>query len=167
MMTRVANLAWVGVSTLVLMAGCTSTEERLQLRKPTAQVVGVGLRDVSAYGATLVFEVEVQNHYAFDVPLLSFNYSLSSAGQGFMAGSSELRITVPAGGSRTVSLPARVDYIKALQELSNVRPGAKIPYEAELNLVVNTPRLGSITLPLRRAGELLLPEVPASNLKAP
>jgi LEA14-like dessication related protein len=158
-MIRRATSTVVGVMGFVLLAGCASTEEYLELRKPTAQLLGVEFRDATLYGATVVFNVDIINHYSFDLPLLSFNYGLSSGGQRFLGGFSELSMTVPPGGRRTVSLPARVDYAKALSALGNISPGARIPYNAELSLVVNTPRLGSITLPLTKIGEVTLPAV--------
>jgi len=161
------KLMVVTIVGVVLGAGCTSTEEYLDLKKPSAQLMGVEFRDANLYGATLVFNVDVINHYSFDLPLLSFNYSVSSQGQRFLAGFSELSITVPPGGRRAVSLPARVDYLKALNVLTGVRPGATIPYNAELSLVVNTPRLGSITLPLSKIGELTLPAVSEAQPQAP
>ncbi len=156
---HMAKLVVIGTVGIVLLAGCESTEEYLELRKPTAQLLGVEFRDASRYGATVVFNVDVINHYSYDLPLLSFNYSLSSQGQRFVAGFSELNITVPPGGRRSVSLPAQVDYLNALNILTGVHPGDRIPYNAEVSLVVNTPHLGSITLLLTKIGELTLPTV--------
>ena len=149
-----------------MIAGCTSVEERLSLRKPSAQLLEVQLKDAGVSGATLAFDVTIENHYPVDLPLLSFNYILSSNGRRLLAGSSELNMTVPAAGSRTVSLPARIDYVQMLKALSNIRPGARIPYVAALNLIVNTPQLGSLTLPLARSGELALPELPGVDLNS-
>jgi len=158
-MTRRASLLFFGMAA-VLLVGCASVEESLSLKKPTAQLVGVQFKEANLYGATIAFDVQVVNHYPVELPLVRFSYALSSRGQRFLASSSELAIKIPVGGSQTVSLPARIDYVKALQALGGVRPGATIPYEAQLDLVVDTPRLGTITLPLGRAGEITLPSVP-------
>jgi hypothetical protein len=99
-----------------------------------------------------------------DLPLLRFNYAVSSRGERFMAGASELAIQIPVGGSQTVSLPARIDYISTLRRLGSVRPGATIPYEAQLDVTISTPRLGAILLPLGKAGEITLPELPGVDL---
>jgi len=158
------RLTLIGILLVVLMAGCTSMEEELQLRKPTARLVDVRFRDADAYGATLVFDVQVVNHYAFDLPLLRFRYAVSSRGQRFLAGLSDVAIRVPALGSETVSLPARIDYVQTLRALGSVRPGATIPYVADVDLVISTPRLGPITLALAKAGEVTLPEPAGENL---
>ena len=75
-------------------------------------------------------------------------------------------MTVPAEGSRTVALPAHIDYVGVLKALSGARPGGKIPYVAQLNLIISTPQFGSITLPLVRSGELALPELPGVDVNS-
>lgn len=158
-MVRIIYLILAGALATGLIAGCQSTEEYLQLRKPTARLINVQFREADVYGATLVFDVQVENHYAAELPLLRFDYSLSSRGERFLADSSELQIRIPAYERRTILLPARVDYPKALRALSGAREGAVIPYDAELDLTVNTPQFGRITLPMGKSGELVLPKV--------
>ena len=157
-MLRMANLVSVGVL-LGLLAGCTTVEERLELRKPTAQLTGVRFQEATAHSATLVFDVEIENYYPLTVPLLGFKYSVASGGQLFLTGSSEVRINLPAESRRTVALPAQINYLEALKILGNVRPGATIPYAAALDVRVETPRLGPITLPLTQSGQLTLPTI--------
>jgi LEA14-like dessication related protein len=156
MMLRMANLASVA-ALLGLLAGCTSVEERLELRKPTAQLAGVHIEEATTHSARLVFDVEIENHYPLTVPLLGFKYSVSSAGRLFLSGSSEVRINLPGDSRRTVALPAQIDYLQSLKILGAIQPGATIPYAAEVDLKVETPRLGPITLPLTRSGQLTLP----------
>ena len=158
MMLRMAHLVSVG-ALLGMLAGCTTMEESLELRKPTATLVGVRLQEATLRAATLVFDVNVVNHYAVTVPLTGFRYSVTSAGRTFLAGSSEARINLPANGQRAVALPVTIDYLGALKTLSNVKPGAVIPYEAKLDLTVQTPRLGPLTLALDHAGDLTLPTI--------
>jgi len=158
MMLRMANLVSAG-ALLVLLAGCTTMEERLELRKPTARLVGVRFQEATLRAATLVFDVEVENYYPQTVPLLDFKYSVSSAGQLFLSGSSEVRVNLPGGSHRTVALPATIDYLEMLKILSGVKPGATIPYEAQVDLRVDTPRLGPLMLPLTCAGKLALPTI--------
>jgi LEA14-like dessication related protein len=158
MMLRMANLICVGAA-LALLAGCTSVEERLELRKPTARLVGVRFQEATPRAATLVFDVELQNYYPLTVPLVGFKYSVSSAGQMFLSGSSEARVNLPASSQRTVALPVTIDYLEVLKILGNAKPGATIPYQAELDLSVETPRLGPVLLPVTHMGVLTLPAI--------
>ncbi len=159
MMGRMANLVVAGALAVGLVSGCTSMEESLQLKKPTARLMNVWFKEADPYGATLVFEVDILNNYGFDLPVLRFNYAVSSGGRRFLAGSQETRFTIPPYGHQTVSLPAQVAYLESLKTLGAVKLGSTIPYRAELDLIVNTPRLGTITLFLGKSGELMLPEV--------
>src|SRR5512133_2891480 len=137
-MACMARILFIGLL-LAVGIGCESVEESMSLRKPDASLVGVQLRDANAYGATLVFDVQIVNHYPVALPLTRFNYAVSSRGERFLAGASELAVQIPVGGSQTVALPARIDYLGLLRRLVNVRPGATIPYEARLDLTIDTP----------------------------
>jgi len=158
-----AKVLFVGML-LTVGIGCESMEESMSLRKPTARVMGMQFRDADAYGATVVFDVQIVNYYPVELPLMRFNYTVSSRGKRFMAGSSELGIRIPVGGSQTVALPARIDYIGTLRLLDGVRPGATIPYEAQVDLTIDTPRLGAIVLPLEKGGDVTLPALPGVDV---
>jgi LEA14-like dessication related protein len=162
-MTRMAKVLLVGML-LTMGIGCETVEESMSLRKPEARVTGMQFRDADAYGVTAVFDVQITNHYPMELPLTQFSYAVTSQGKRFMAGSAQVGITIPVGGSQTVSLPARIDYIGMLRLLGNVRPGAVIPYEAHVDLTVNTPRLGTIVLPLDKGGDVTLPALPGVDV---
>jgi len=165
-MARKASILVVS-GVLMLLVGCESVEESMSLRKPTARLMGMQFKDADAYGATVVFDVQIVNHYAADLPLLRFNYAVSSRGQRFMAGTAELAIRVPYAGSQTVSLPARIDYPDTLRRLGGAQPGTTIPYDAHIDLVIDTPRLGTITLMLDGGGQVTLPAVAGVDQNAP
>ncbi len=158
MMMRMAKMVLVG-ALLTVLVGCESMEERMSLRKPTAQVTGMRFQDADVYGATVVFDVQIQNYYPVELPLMRFSYAVSSQNKRFMAGAQEVAVKIPAGGSQAVSLPVRIDYLSTLRLLGGMRPGATIPYEAQLDLTIDTPRLGAIALPLGRSGEVTLPSL--------
>lgn len=163
-MTRRAGVLFLGAM-LLLGAGCESVEESVSLRKPTARLVGMQFKDADAYGATVVFDVQIVNHYSAELPLRRFSYTVSSQGQRFMAGSAALDIRIPVAGSQTVSLPARIDYANTLRRLGGARPGAMVSYEAAVDLVIEAPRFGTITLLLDNTGTTTLPQVSDADLK--
>ena len=151
---------------LLLGAGCESVEESVSLRKPTARLMGMQFKDADAYGATVVFDVQIVNHYSAELPLRRFSYAVSTQqGSRFMAGSAALDIRIPVAGSQTVSLPARIDYADTLRRLGGARPGAMVSYEATVDLAIEAPRFGTITLLLDNAGTVTLPQVSDADLK--
>lgn len=164
MMSRIVKVVFVSL-VLMVGVGCENMEESMSLRKPTARVMGMHFRDADAYGATVVFDVQIVNHYPTELPLRRLNYAVSSKGKRFMAGQQELAVQIPVNGSQIVSLPVRIDYIGMLRLLGGVRPGATIPYEAQVDLTVNTPRLGTILLPLQRIDQVTLPSLPGVDVE--
>jgi len=144
----------------VFFAGCGTEQEALSPNKPTAQMTDLKFQDVKPDSATLLFEVEVNNPYAVDLPLTNISYALTSGTNTFLLGSTDLQITVPANSKEVVSLPAGINYREMLKVLKGVGPGSKIHYAAELELSVNAPALGLVRLSLEKEGELVLPNIP-------
>jgi len=157
-------LFFIWLSMTACVAGCETIQESLNIRKPTARLTGLKIEDVKLDSATLLFDVEIDNHYPVALPLSNFDYSLSSGAEKFLSGSAKSQAAVPAKSSTTVSLPATINYIEMLKALKGVRPGSKIPYGAELGLSVDTPALGVIRLPLRKEGELVLPSISDADI---
>ena len=150
---------------MACFAGCETMQQTLNLRKPTARLTGLKFEEVKLNSATLLFDVEIENHYPVPLPLTNFDYSLSSGAEKFLSGSANSQTAVPAKSKEMVTLPATINYLEMLKALKGVRPGSKIPYNAELGLSVKAPSLGLIRLPLKKTGELVLPRVSDIEIK--
>jgi len=150
---------------MVFFTGCETMQEALNLKKPTARLTGLKFEEATLDSATLLFDVEIDNHYPAVLPLTNFDYNLSSGADKFLSGSAKSQTTVPPKSSKTISLPAKINYIEMLKALKGIRPGSKIPYNAELGLSVDTPALGLIRLPLKKEGELVLPSISDTTIK--
>lgn len=127
---------------------------------PTADLVGVSLADLSADGLQMLADVRVDNPLAAALPLVDIDYTLTSGGRSFVDGAASLDGSIPAGGSQVVQLPIGVAFSDLLDVLSGVKPGAVVPYEAELVMNVDAPLIGPMALPLSTTGELPVPTVP-------
>ena len=163
-MTAKRSLFFAFASMMAFFAGCETMQQTLNLKKPTARLTGVKFEEATLDSATLLFDVEIDNHYPASLPLTNFDYTLASGADTFLSGSANSQTTVPAKSSKTISLPARINYIEMLKALKTVRPGSKIPYNAELGLSVDTPALGLIRLPVKKQGELVLPSISDTNI---
>jgi len=154
---------------IILLAGCATVQEALNLKKPTARLADLKFEEAKLDSATLVFDIEIDNHYPVALPLTNFDYSLSTGPEKFLSGSANAQTTVPAKSKKIVSLPAKINYMEMLKSLTlaykEVRTGSKIPYSAELGLSVDTPALGLIRLPLKKEGELVLPTVSGTQIR--
>lgn len=142
-------------------AGCATLESALAgVTRPQARVVGASLADLTPSGAVLNFDIEVENPYAVPLPIAALRYELASGDAGFLSGDAGPQGAVPAGAARRITLPARLDFARALAALESVRPGDVVPYRAAIALGVDAPGAGRIELPVERRGELPIPAVP-------
>lgn len=147
-------------------SGCASAEKWLGgLDKPAAKIVSADLQNLSLDGATVLLGVEVSNPYQAPLPLTSLDYVLGSGGRQIVAGAfdgGELGAsTIPARGSKVLSVPAGVKFADLLGALEGVRPGAVVPYTADIGLSVDAPAVGRVELPrMKKEGQVPVPAVP-------
>jgi LEA14-like dessication related protein len=152
-------------SAVLGLSGCALLDSLLApTNRPTATLVGVRITDFSLNDLTVVLDVAVKNPYGVALPLANIDYAFASQGQPFLKGQAPLQGSIPAGQSKTLSLPAKVVFAELLKLLAGVRPGAIIPYRASLGLSVNAPVLGPLRLPLEKDGTLPVPAPPALSV---
>lgn len=134
---------------LVSATGCNQT--------PTAAITGMNVKDVSLTDVTMVFDVKVDNPYLVSIPLGNLDYALASRGQQFLDGKAALQGTIPAQNSKTLPVPIRVNFLKLFGAVKGARPGASIPYKADMGLSLDLPMVGNKRLPLSKEGTLDIP----------
>lgn len=156
-------LLWITAVLVIIPAGCETVNQALNFQKPSAKLAGLGFQDAGTETATLLFDIEVDNPYSAGLPLGNLDYDLSSGGNPFLSGNADLQTTIPKNSRKTVSLPVKINYMDMLKALQNVKPGAEIPYKADIGLSVETPVTGSIRLPLKKEGNLKLPTLSDVN----
>ncbi len=148
-----------------LVAGCNTLDEVIESApKPGARILGAGVRNLSLSSLDLVFDIEVSNPYSVGLPLVDLTYTLNSGREQLLSGSIKPSGSVPANGTSVVQLPARLDLASVVKTLPGVKPGAIVPYNARIDLIVDAPLLGEMNLPLRRSGEIPVPAPPQITL---
>jgi LEA14-like dessication related protein len=143
-----------------LFSGCDSLQNALNLQKPNASLKGLKLDNISLESANLLFDVEIANPYPVALPLVNVDYGVTSNANKLFSGKADLEGTVPAKSTKMVSLPAKISYLDVVNAFKGIRPGSKIPYQADVGLSVDAPALGVIRLPLNKTGELSVPTIP-------
>lgn len=153
--------------TSLLLTGCQEAKNILSaVQKPTVKMTGLSFEDVSTDAATLMFDVEVENPYSVSLPLTNLAYTVSTNGTKFMSGNADLQQLIPAKSTKTVSLPATVNYMEVLSAVKGINPGSKIPYKADIDLSATTPVLGNLSIPVSKEGQLDLPAVGKTAVKS-
>ncbi len=141
------------------LAGCDATwpDAWNNVPRPTARLLDVDFEGLGLKSVKLELDVEVDNPYAVDLPLVDLKYDVKSGGRRFVRGEADLDGAIPAGGRRTLGLPVRMGYVTLFRTLSGVGYGDVIPYEADVELSVDAPVLGRIALPMHRTGKARIP----------
>lgn len=147
----------------MVLTGC-ETFEQFALKKPTARIHAVQFGEISLNSAQLIFDVEVDNPYSVALPLTGLDYVLSSGNTPLLAGKTELHTSIPAKGKQSMPLPVTVNYLEMFKSARDIRPGTTIPYRAGVNLSMDAPVLGALTLPLNKEGELALPNASGADI---
>ena len=148
---------------LLASGGCGALGD-LGLAEPTASVIDADLQDITLRTATLLFDVEVSNPYSTDLPLTDVAYALASEGVEFLSGKADIQGSIPAAASKVLPIPVEIDFIELLGMLESIRPGQTIPYTADLGLMLDTPLLGLLELPVTQTGELKIPALSDLNV---
>jgi LEA14-like dessication related protein len=156
---RVFSILLVVLSNIIV-GGCENVQDVFAVQKPKATLQGFQIEDVGLDSATLLFDVKLDNPYPVALPLLNMDYAVDSGANKLFSGEADIQTTIPAKESKTISLPARVSYLDLVRAFKDIRPGTKIPYNADVGLSVDTPALGQLRLPLSKTGELDVPSVP-------
>lgn len=168
--------------TVGLLAGCESVPALKgfleSAPKPSAEIRDVAFADLSLDSVKLNFEVDVKNPYPVPLPLTNIRYALAtgeSAGAdaeqkagGTSLASGEVTDpgTIPAGGTKGVTVPVELRFADMLAAVKGLRPGKVIPYRANLDFSVQPPGVGSpLVLPLAHRGEVPIPAPPAVSLE--
>jgi len=143
------------------LSGCSVLNE-LGVPKPTFALKDVKFGQMNLKTATLLFDVEVQNPYAVDLPLLNVDYALTTQQSPLFKGQADISTTIPAKEKKIVSLPITMNYtdvVNALKSLKDVRPGSMIPYDAAVGISSKAPVLGTIRIPIQKSGDLQIPSL--------
>lgn len=152
---------------LLFAPGCSAARGMLDsLDKPTARIVDAHLMDLHAQGATIDFDVQIQNPYSVPLPVGALDVALSSGGTAFLSAAGEPGATIPARRSGRVRIPANLNFMEMLTVLESVRPGSIVPYRADVSLGLDIPGGERLTLPLSHEGQVPIPVPPAIAVRA-
>ena len=130
------------------------------LEKPSASITGARLQDAGLTQVTMFFDVRVNNPYTLPLPMSNVDYALSSSNHRFLSGEADVQGTAPAKGSKTLGVPVRISYVELIKAVKAARPGATIPYTANLGLSVDVPLTGPLRVPMSREGSLTVSTAP-------
>lgn len=135
-------------------------EETIGFGKPTADVTAVHVPKINLKMAEFIVDVLITNPNPVPIPLIDINYLIESDGRKLVSGLIPDAGTIQAHGSETVKIPITLIYDDIKNTYSEIKPGSIIPYKVKVDLIVDVPVFGRLTLPLEKTGEIPIPYKP-------
>ncbi|KAM7486418.1 hypothetical protein LguiA_002427 [Lonicera macranthoides] len=140
-------------------------EETIGFGKPDADVTGIHIPSINLEKAEIVVDVLIKNPNPIPIPLIDINYLIESDGRNLVSGLIPDAGTIHAHGSETVKIPVTLIYDDIKNTYSEIKPGSIIPYRVKVDLIVDVPVFGRLTLPLEKTGEIPMPYKPDVDLE--
>ncbi|KAL6971821.1 hypothetical protein U1Q18_031503 [Sarracenia purpurea var. burkii] len=140
-------------------------EETIGFGKPTADVTGIHIPCINLEKADIVIDVLVKNPNPIPIPLIDINYLIESDGRKLISGLIPDAGTLHAHGSETVKIPVTLIYDDIKSTHESIKPGSIIPYRIKVDLIVDVPIFGRLTLPLEKTGEIPIPYKPDIDIE--
>ncbi|GAV67160.1 LEA_2 domain-containing protein [Cephalotus follicularis] len=135
-------------------------EEAIGFGKPTADVTGIHFPSINLKKADIVVDVLIKNPNPVPIPLIDINYLIESDGRKLVSGLIPDSGTIHAHGEETVKIPITLIYDDIKETYSDIKPGSIIPYKIKVDLIIDVPVFGRLTLPLEKTGEIPIPYKP-------
>ena len=114
--------------------------------KPTADVTGLHVNSINLEKAEFVIEILIKNPNPVPIPLIDINYLIESDGRKLISGLIPDAGTLKAHGDETVKIPVTLIYDDIKNTYADIKPGSIIPYRIKVDLLVDVPVFGRITL---------------------
>lgn len=128
--------------------------------KPTADVAAIHIPTINLEKADLVVDVLIKNPNPVPIPLIDINYLVESDGRKLVSGLIPDSGTIHAHGEETIKIPVTLIYDDIKNTYADIQPGSIIPYKVKVDLIVDVPVIGRITLPIEKTGEIPIPYKP-------
>ncbi|KAL8160335.1 hypothetical protein V2J09_001872 [Rumex salicifolius] len=140
-------------------------EEAIGFGKPSADVSGIHIPKINLRKADIVVDVLVKNPNPVPIPLIDINYLIESDGRKLISGLIPDSGTIHAHGSETIKIPVTLIYDDIKSTYHEIKPGSIIPYKVKVDLIVDVPVIGRITIPVEKSGKIPIPYKPDIDLE--
>jgi len=152
----------VTAAVLVVLAGCESLERLgLTIERPTARVVGVDLARLDFSEVEFRARIAVDNPNPVGVTLAGFSYSFVVEGVEFLSGDQERGLAIAAFDEREIDFPVTVGFANVVDTVVAVGEQDEADYVLEIDIRLDVPVLGRVTVPLRREGTFPIARPPS------
>jgi len=158
--TRLALLFF----TLSLIS-CAELVKHADTIKPTANITGARLANITFEQVDLIFDLSVENKNPVSLKMAGLEYDLKIENQSLVSGTTAKGLKIKANSTSPVQLPVTLKF----EDLKNL-PGEllskdKIAYQLQSKFNINLPVIGNYAIPVSKKGEVPVPKVPEISIR--
>jgi len=116
----------------------------------------VKISKFSSKGASLVFELELENINAFPIDLSALDYSIKLDGRDFIKGIKSNIDSINKNGKLKLKIPLELDFIELGISVYKLLKEPSLNYELSGTMKFKIPKIGSRKFPFYKKGEVSL-----------
>ncbi|KAF5811564.1 putative Late embryogenesis abundant protein, LEA_2 subgroup [Helianthus annuus] len=129
------------------------------MAKPEATVTDVDLKGIDLGSVTYNAKVNVSNPYSTPIPIGEIRYVLKSSGSVIATGTVPDPGSLKGNGDTLLDVEIKVPHSVLVSLVKDIAVDWDIDYELQVNLVVDLPLIGDISIPVTSKGEVKLPSL--------
>jgi LEA14-like dessication related protein len=164
---RLLKILIVGTLSLLLStcASVTQLLDAMGVQKPTAQVAGVRITDVSFDEIDFLFDVEINNPNNIGIQLAAYDYRFIINDQDFLQGNQKSGLEIVKNGTSSLPVPVKIVFLDLYNLISSLKTQDSTLYKLSCGLSFDLPVLGAVRVPVSTSGQVPLIKLPAVSLK--
>lgn len=139
-------------------------EEKVGFGKPTADITSIQIVLINLKQAEFLVEILVTNPNPIPIPLVDVKYLIESNGRKLVSGLIPNKGNIHSHGSETIQIPLTLIYDDIKNTYNDIKPGSIIPYKVRIEVIVDVPVIGNVTLLMEKIGEIPVPCKPGVEL---
>jgi LEA14-like dessication related protein len=151
----------LSLSVCFVLIGCSGyTKSVLGMgKRPSIKSISPRIAGIDFQGINLIFDLEVDNPYSVAIKSPRFKYGMDIQDNEFMKSETTSKLSLPAKGVGTVSLPVRMEYVTLWRTYQGLKGANEVPYTMRGAMVASA--LGKdIELPMEKSGVFPVMRVP-------
>lgn len=123
---------------------------------PKVSLNQVEISKLSLTGASLVFNLQIDNANQFDVNIKAFDYGIKLGGSQLASGIKNSVSRISKKSKSQISIPLNIDFASFSQALYRVLRNSSPDYELSGNMTFDIPKLGDRKFPFHKVGRVPL-----------
>jgi len=139
------KLSLVGVA--AVLASCSVLKD--VPKQPEVAVSAVKVKNINSRGGLVNVTLKVKNPNGFGIPTERIGYTLLINGLKVANGASTEKLSIPANGTKAVTLPIAFKFSNVLQVFENVVQKKKLNFSLKGNV-----KLPFVSVPFSKTGKL-------------